>query len=63
MINKCIEGRRLMTIDNLKVEKQETLNGETMWQVRNIDTDVVLFVCARMIEAMDYADGKVGYAK
>lgn len=63
MINKCIEGRRLMTIDNLKVEKQETLNGETMWHVRNIDTDEVLFVCARMIEAMDYADGKVGYAK
>lgn len=53
----------MLEIDNLKVEKKVTLNGETMWQVKNIDTDDVLFLTKSMSDAIDYAEGKVGWAK
>ena len=53
----------MLEIDNLSVEKIKTLNGETMWQVRNIDTDEVIFLTESMSDAIDYAEGEVGWAK
>jgi hypothetical protein len=52
-----------MKIDNLKIEKKITLNGETMYQVRNIDTGEVLFISKTLDTAINYAEGKVGWAK
>lgn len=52
-----------MTIDNLKIENKITLNGETMYQVRNIDTNEVLFMSKTLGTAIDYAEGKVGWAQ
>jgi hypothetical protein len=45
----------MLEIDNLRVEKNGTIGDITMWQVRNIDTDEVLFLTESMSDAIDYA--------
>jgi len=49
----------MLEIDNLRVEKNGTIGDITMWQVRNIDTDVVIFLTTSLSDAIDCAEGKL----
>jgi hypothetical protein len=49
----------MLEIDNLIIEHKLTLNGETVYHVRNINTDEVYFISNTLASAIDYAESKV----